>query len=176
MAKIGSYIIKVLLISTLHFTALIEAIIKNIFTIAVLKMHFLREELWGSNTEVQFLEEQFWNAFFEGAIFNNYFRWLVEMTADSQLVINVATAFFIKHFIGSKPFLILTCLNINLKLLITGCNQASYVSRGTSLDFMSPLGKSSASLGKGWEATGDCWHAMVSCTPHRCRTGVGTQR
>ena len=52
MAKIGSYIIKVLLISTLHFTALIEAIIKNIFTIAVLKMHFLKEELWGSNTEV----------------------------------------------------------------------------------------------------------------------------
>ena len=98
------------------------------------------------------------------------------MTADSQLVINVATAFFIKHFIGSKPFLILTCLNINLRLLITGCNQASYVSRDISLDFMSPLGKSSASLGKGWEATGDCWHAMVSCTPHRCRTGVGTQR
>ena len=71
------------------------------------------------------------------------------MTADSQLVINVATAFFIKHFIGSKPFLILTCLNINLKLLITGCNQASYVSKGTCLECLPPLGKSSTSLVKG---------------------------
>ena len=47
-------------------------------------------------------------------------------------------------------FLFLTCLNINLKLLMTGYNQAKYVSKGTSLEYLPPLRKSSASLGKGW--------------------------
>ena len=41
---------------------------------------------------------------------------------------------FIKLFTTSKIFLILTWLNINLKLLRIGCNQASYVSRGTCLE------------------------------------------
>ena len=38
---------------------------------------------------------------------------------------------FIKIFTTSKTFLIWTWLNINPELLITGCNQVRYVSRGT---------------------------------------------
>ena len=57
---------------------------------------------------------------------------------------------FIKHFTTSKTFLILAWLNINLESLIIGCNQDRYVSRGTCLELLPPLGKSSASLGKGW--------------------------
>ena len=41
---------------------------------------------------------------------------------------------FIKLFTTSKIFLILTWLNINLKLLKIGCNQTRYVSRGTWLE------------------------------------------
>ena len=57
-------------------------------------------------------------------------------------------------FFNSLPqvnhFLFLTRLSINLKLLMTGYNQAKYVSTGTSLEYLPPLGKSSAPLGKGW--------------------------
>ena len=55
----------------------------------------------------------------------------------------------VKVFSTSEISLILTCLNINLKLLITRCNQASYVSKGTCLECLPPLGKSSISLVKG---------------------------
>ena len=41
---------------------------------------------------------------------------------------------FIKLFTTSKIFLILTWLNINLKLLKFGCNQTRYVSRDTCLE------------------------------------------
>ena len=41
---------------------------------------------------------------------------------------------FIKVFATNKIFLILTCLNINLRLLKIGCNQARYVSRDTWLE------------------------------------------
>ena len=58
--------------------------------------------------------------------------------------------YFIKLFTKSKPSLILACLKFYLKLFITGCNQARYVSRGICLEWLPPLGKSSASLGKGW--------------------------
>ena len=44
-------------------------------------------------------------------------------------------------------------------LLIIGYNQARYVSRGTCSECLPPLGKSSASLGKGW--VGMEWH--VKC-------------
>ena len=71
------------------------------------------------------------------------------MSVDSRLLINVATV-FIRLFNTSKTFLIPTCLNINLELLTIGCNQARYVSRGTCLECLPPLGKSPASLGKGW--------------------------
>ena len=40
----------------------------------------------------------------------------------------------IKLFTASKIFLILTWLNINLKLLKIGFNQARYASRGTCLE------------------------------------------
>ena len=84
------------------------------------------------------------------------------MTADSRLLINVATVFFIKLFTTNKGSLVLTWLNINFKLLIIGCSQARCVSRGTCLECLPPLGKSSASLG--WEeALDDQWNDMVSC-------------
>ena len=54
---------------------------------------------------------------------------------------------FIKLFTTSKIFSILTWLNINLKILKIGCNQTRYVGRGTSLEWLPPPGKSSASLG-----------------------------
>ena len=77
---------------------------------------------------------------------------------------NVATilCFFVKEFTTSKASLILTCSAINFKLLITGCSQAWYVSRGTFLECLPSLEKSIASLGKGWEALDDQWSGMVS--------------
>ena len=45
---------------------------------------------------------------------------------------------FIKLFTTSKLFLILTWLNINLKLLKIGCSQTRYVSRGTCLEWLLP--------------------------------------
>ena len=54
--------------------------------------------------------------------------------------------------------MVFTCLNINLGLLITGCNQAKYLSEDTSLDCLPPQGKSSASVGKGW--MGSTWWPM----------------
>ena len=61
----------------------------------------------------------------------------------------------IKLFTTSRTFFILTWLNINLELLIIGCNQARYVSRGTCLECLPPLGKSSASLGE--DRVGSTW-------------------
>ena len=64
MTKLGTYIIRLLFMSFLPFTAMIEALIKK--------------NLCDSNFEIHFLREQyksiFWNAFFMGAILNNYFR------------------------------------------------------------------------------------------------------
>ena len=54
---------------------------------------------------------------------------------------------FIKLFITSKIFLILTWLNINFELLKIGCNQTRYVSRGTCLEWLPPQEKCSVSLG-----------------------------
>ena len=126
MAKIGPYIIRLLFVSILPSTALIEALIKI------------------------YLWQQIWNASFGRAIFNNYFRCLVEMTADSRFPVNVSTVFFIKLFTTSKASLVLTWLNINLELLTNGCNQARYVSRGKCLECLPPLGKSFASPDKVW--------------------------
>ena len=59
------------------------------------------------------------------------------MTANSWPQISVATTLcvFIKVFTSSKTILVLTSLNTNLELLIMiGCNQARYMSRGTSLE------------------------------------------
>ena len=50
------------------------------------------------------------------------------MNSDQQLLINVATVFLIKPFTKCKASSVLPCLNINLELLIIGCNQARYVS------------------------------------------------
>ena len=46
---------------------------------------------------------------------------------------------FIKLFTASKASLVLTCLNINLELLIIGCNQARYMSRGSCLECLPAL-------------------------------------
>ena len=62
---------------------------------------------------------------------------------------------FIKLFTTSKTFFIMAWLNINLELLIIGSNQARYVSRGTCLECLRRLGKSSASLGEDW--VGSTW-------------------
>ena len=65
-------------------------------------------------------------------------------------MINISSKLlFIKLFTASKIFLVLTWLNINLELLIIGYNQDGYVRRGTCLEWLPPLEKSSASLGKG---------------------------
>ena len=48
-------------------------------------------------------------------------------------------SFFTKFFTTSKTPLVWTCLNTNPDLLITGCNQARYMSKGTSLGCLSPL-------------------------------------
>ena len=53
---------------------------------------------------------------------------MVKMNSDQQLLINVATVFLIKPFTTCKASSVLPCLNINLELLIIGCNQARYVS------------------------------------------------
>ena len=58
---------------------------------------------------------------------------------------------FIKLFTTSKASLVLTCLSINLELLMIDWNQARHV----SLECLPPLGKSSASLGEGW--VGSTW-------------------
>ena len=59
MTKLGTYIIRLLFMSFLLFTAMIEALIKKIFVIAILKFIF-----WESNIkvifEMHFLWEQFW--------------------------------------------------------------------------------------------------------------------
>ena len=138
----------------LSFTALIEALIKNVFVIAFWKI-FLKEQVWNV-----FLERPFWNAFFEEAIYNTLGNWLklVDITDNwlKWLLNNkywlmwLLCAFFINAFTTSKTFLVLTCLNINIELLIIGCSQARFVTRGTCLDCLPPLGKSSNSLGKGW--------------------------
>ena len=66
---------------------------------------------------------------------------------------------FIELFTTSKTFLIFTWLNINLESLIIGCNQARYVSRGTCLECLPPLGKSSAPLGECW--VGSTWQPLA---------------
>ena len=76
------------------------------------------------------------------------------MAAYSQLLINVVTIFLSKLFTTSKACLVFTWLNINLELLIIGCNQARYVSRSTCLSCLPPLEKSYASLGKWNHKTG----------------------
>ena len=80
------------------------------------------------------------------------------MNSDQQLLINVATVFLIKPFTTCKASSVLPCLNINLELLIIGCNQARYVSWGTRLECLPFLGPSPASLGKGW--VGSTWWQM----------------
>ena len=71
--------------------------------------------------------------------------------------------FFIKILFTIKSFPILTCIYTNLKLQLIGCNQAKYVGRGTCLEWLSPLGKSSASLGM---SVSDPQHGMASRKSH----------
>ena len=130
---------------------------------------------WESNSERYFLREEF--------LINSLGNWLkLVSTIDNCLkwfLINVVIilCFFIKVFTTSKTFLILTYLNSNLELLITGCNEARYLSRGTSLECFPPIGKSTASLGKASRhlvINGIAWcpvsHASAT------QWGVGNQR
>ena len=90
---------------------------------------------------------------------------------------------FIKFFITSKIFLILTWLNINVKLLKIGCNQTRYVSRGTCLESLPSPEKSSASLrnDKDKKHLCDQWHGIVSrkspsyCTVNKKTGCLGNQ-
>ena len=79
---------------------------------------------------------------------------------------------FIKLVTTSKTFLILTWLNINLKLLKIGCNQTRYVSRSTCLEWLPSPEKSSASLGNNKDKKHLCdqWHEMASCKSPSCST------
>ena len=82
------------------------------------------------------------------------------------LLISLAAAlyFLLKFSPQVKAFPILTCIYTNLELQLIGCNQAKYVGRGTCLEWLSPLGKSSASLGM---SVSDFWHGMASCKASR---------
>ena len=73
------------------------------------------------------------------------------------------STFFIKVFTTSKSFPVLTCIYTNLELLLIGCNQAKYVGRGTCLEWLSPLGKFSVSLGM---SVSDLWRGMASRKSH----------
>ena len=87
------------------------------------------------------------------------------------LLINMAAAlyFFIKVLTTSKSFPILTCINANLKLWWVGCNQAMYVERSTCLEWLSPPGKSSASLGMSVSVSvSNFWRGMASHKSHVC--------
>ena len=88
---------------------------------------------------------------------NEQFQWLL---------ISLATAlyFLLKFSPQVKAFLILTCIYTNLELQLIGCNQAKYVGRGTCLEWLSPLGKSYASLGM---SVSDLWHGIASCKTSR---------
>ena len=79
---------------------------------------------------------------------------------------------FIKLLTTSKIFSILTWLNINFELLKIACNQASYVSRGTYLGWLSLPEKSSASLGDNKDKKHLCdqWHDMASWKSPSCCT------
>ena len=147
----------------LSFTALVEAVIKNIFVVVIRKCVF-----WKSNFRTHFLREPILiivlGNWLQLLLINNY--WLIR------------PLFFIKLFTTSILFLILTCLNINLKLLITGSNQSRYVSRGTCLECLLPLGKSSASWGKDWVES--IWwsltkHGVLQATQVNQRGGGGVE-
>ena len=60
--------------------------------------------------------------------------------------------------------MILTDIKISPELLIKlVSNKLRMWGRGTSLGYLVPLGKSSASLGKsGWKTLGDQWRGMAS--------------
>ena len=74
--------------------------------------------------------------------------------------------------LSPQMFLILTWLNINLKLLKIGCNQTRYVSRGTCLERLPPPDKSSASLSNNKDKKHLCdqWNGIASCKSPSCCT------
>ena len=76
--------------------------------------------------------------------------------------------FFIKILTTIKIFLILAWLNINFELF----NQTRYVGRGTCLEWLPPLEKSSASLGDNKDKKHLCdqCHGMASCKSPSCCT------
>ena len=82
------------------------------------------------------------------------------------LLISLAAAlyFLLKFLPQVKPFPILTCIYTNLELQLIGCNPAKYVDRGTCLEWLSPLGKSSACLGM---SVSDFWRGIASCKTSR---------
>ena len=59
-----------------------------------------------------------------------------------------------------------------LRTIKIGCNQTRYLGRETSLEWLPPPEKSSASLGdnKDKKQLCDHWHGMASCKSSRCFT------
>ena len=78
--------------------------------------------------------------------------------------LDAALYFLLKFSPQVKAFQILTCIYTNLELQLIGCNEAKYVGRGTCLEWLSPAGKSSASLGT---SVSDFWHGIASCKTSR---------
>ena len=110
-------------------------------------------KMW-SNSEMHFLRKQFLINTLDG----NWLEWLLIKMVATHYVFLLNFSPQVKHL------LILTWLNISFKLLIIGCNQGRYVSRGICLEWLPPLRKSSASLGKGWlESTRwpVAWHGVL---------------
>ena len=78
--------------------------------------------------------------------------------------LDAALYFLLKFSSQVKAFQILTCIYTNLELQLIGCNEAKYVGRGTCLEWLSPVGKSSASLGT---SVSDFWRGIASCKTSR---------
>ena len=120
------------------------------------KMYFLREQFrkW-------IVREQFWKCIFWGRKSWKYFlKKILKLAADWN------EWYFLINY---NRFTVLNCLFANL--LTTNKN---VVGRGISLGYFTPLGKSSASLGRvGWEVLGDHWRDMASRKSHKYCTVSG---
>ena len=135
------------------------------------KMHFLMKQFWSVPlfskasfeaavmTCTHVLKCIFWESNFEVYLFSemHFLREWISWFSDSWLLISPAAVLFcftlcflLKSFTTGKTFSVLTCINKTLGSEWNGCKEVKHVSRGTCFEWLPPLGKSSASLGKGW--------------------------
>ena len=110
---------------------------------------FLREQFWNVLLREQFLIDTLGSWLKPVSTIENWLKWLL---------INVITTswFFIKVFTTSKTFLIFEMFKYQSWIVNNWLQSSLHIlrmlrmNRGTCLECLPPLGKSSASLGKGW--------------------------